>query len=86
MILCFLLRRVRRNYFSNLFLMAVKQKKQENGSGQQVKKKGFKKVKSFKKIPDDLKSIKVEGITYRLSPLKTLPWGCGMTVSKVVLK
>jgi hypothetical protein len=40
-------------------------------------KKGFKKVKSFKKIPDDLKSIKVAGKNYRLNPLKALPWGCG---------
>jgi len=40
-------------------------------------KKGFKKIKSFKKMPDHLKSIKVAGITYRLTPLKTLPWGCG---------
>jgi hypothetical protein len=39
-------------------------------------KKGFKKVKGFKKIPDHLKSIKVAGKNYRLSPLKTLPWGC----------
>ena len=40
-------------------------------------KKGFKKVKSFRKIPDHLKSIKVAGKNYKLNPLKTLPWGCG---------
>jgi len=40
-------------------------------------KKGFKKVKNFKKIPDHLKSIKVAGKNYRLHPLKTLLWGCG---------
>ncbi|OQX76315.1 MAG: hypothetical protein B6D54_04200 [Epsilonproteobacteria bacterium 4484_65] len=39
--------------------------------------KGFKKVKSFKKMPDHLKSIKVAGKNYKLNPLKTLPWGCG---------
>ena len=40
-------------------------------------KKGFKKVKSFKKIPDHLKSIKVAGKNYKLNPLKALPWDCG---------
>ena len=40
-------------------------------------KKGFKKVKNFKKIPDHLKSIKVAGKNYRLNPLKALPWDCG---------
>ena len=40
-------------------------------------KKGFKKVKSFKKIPDDLKSIKVAGKSHRLKSLNLLPWGCG---------
>jgi|GEM_PF-6209845 len=40
-------------------------------------KEGFKKVKGFKKVPDHLESIKVAGESCRLSPLKTLPWGCG---------
>ena len=40
-------------------------------------KKGFKKVESFKKIPDDLKSIKVAGKSHRLKSLDLLPWGCG---------
>ncbi len=45
-------------------------------------KKGLNKVKSFKKIPDNLKSIKVAGKNHRLKPLGVLPWGCGSDSSK----
>ena len=38
--------------------------------------KGIKKVKSFKKVPDNLKSIKVAGKNHSLKPLDALAWGC----------
>ena len=63
--------------FFKTFSYGSKGKKEREWIFTTGQQKGFKKVKSFKKIPDDLKSIKVAGKSHRLKSLDLLPWGCG---------